>query len=133
MVNFLRPLADRSQAHLVLVNKRSGAVLATDLLPALDSATRRTGLLKHTSLPQGTAMVIAPTNAIHTWFMRFAIDVIFVARDGRVLKVRHAMRPWRMSATLRGYAVVEMQGGTLANLAVSPGDVLAVVSRSETA
>lgn len=78
-------------------------------------------------------MIIAPTSAIHTWFMRFDIDVIFAARDGRVLKVRRAMRPWRMSAALGGFAVIELQGGALENLAVTPGDMLAVMSGVETA
>ncbi len=133
MSSFLSPLAGSHGTRLVLMNRTSGAVLATELLPALNSDTRRTGLLKHTSLPSSTAMIIAPTNAIHTWFMRFDIDVIFVARDGRVLKVRRAMRPWRMAATLLGFAVVEFSSGVLAKLEVSPGDVLAIVSRAETA
>ena len=132
MPSFLSSLAGQTNAPLALINRSSGAVVATHLLPALDSATRRTGLLQHTSLPVGTAMIIAPSNAIHTWFMRFDIDVIFAARDGRVLKVRHAMRPWRMAAALRGFAVVELAAGTLARLAVSPGDVL-VLAGPETA
>jgi len=132
MPSFLSSLAGQTNAPLALINRSSGAVVATHLLPALDSATRRTGLLQHTSLPVGTAMIIAPSNAIHTWFMRFDIDVIFVARDGRVLKVRQRMRPWRMAAALRGFAVVELAAGTLARLAVSPGDVL-VLAGPETA
>lgn len=129
MSSFLSPLLGPTSARLTLVDMASGAVVASNLLPALDSATRRTGLLKHTSLPAGTAMIIAPTNAIHTWFMKFDIDVMFVARDGRVLKVRHAMRPWRMAAALRGFAVVELAAGTLARLGVSPGATLALITR----
>ena len=127
MPSFLSALASHPGAPLVLVNATTGAILATDLIPALDSATRRTGLLHHTSLPEGTAMIIAPSNAIHTWFMRFDIDVIFAARDGRVLKARHTMRPWRMAAALRGFAVVELPAGALARVAVSPGDRLSLV------
>ena len=129
MSSFLSPLLGATSARLALVETTSGTVVARQLLPALDSATRRTGLLKHTSLPEGTAMVLAPTNAIHTWFMKFDIDVIFVARDGRVLKVRHALRPWRMAAALRGFAVVELAAGTLARLGVSPGGTLALIAR----
>ena len=129
MSSFLSPLVGGRSAQLCLVERVSGTAIATNLLPALDSATRRTGLLKHTSLPEGTAMIIAPTNAIHTWFMKFDIDVIFAARDGRVLKVRHAMRPWRMAAALRGFAVVELAAGTLARQRVAPGGVLTLISR----
>jgi uncharacterized membrane protein (UPF0127 family) len=132
MSSFLTPLAGRTSAPLSLVDAASGTVIAARVLPALDSAARRTGLLKHTSLPEGTAMIIAPTNAIHTWFMKFDIDVIFVARDGRVLKVRHAMRPWRMAAAIRSFAVVELAAGTLSRLGVAPGVTVALVSRETT-
>jgi len=64
-------------------------------------------------LRQSAALPLALTNAIHTFFMRFAIDVAFVARVGRVLKVRRAMRPWRMAAAWRAFAVVEMAAGAL--------------------
>ena len=52
--------------------------MADRLVPAFDSQTRRTGLLKHTSLDEGEAMIIAPTSAVHTWFMKFDIDIAFV-------------------------------------------------------
>ena len=71
-------------------------------------------------------MIIAPTNAIHTFFMKFAIDVAFVARDGRVLKTRHAMGPWRMAAALRGFAVVELAAGVLAETQTTAGDRLTI-------
>src|SRR5687768_16358421 len=83
----LTPLA-AAPAGLVLRNMRTGRIVADRLLPALDSESRRRGLLKHTSLDAGEAMIIAPTNAVHTWFMKFAIDIAFVTRDGRVLKTR---------------------------------------------
>ena len=72
-------------------------------------------------------MVIAPTNAIHTFFMKFAIDVAFVARDGRVLKVRTNLGPWRMAFSLRAYAAVEMPAGTLTKIDTAPGDRVAIV------
>jgi uncharacterized membrane protein (UPF0127 family) len=58
--------------------------------------------------------------------MRFAIDVAFVAKDGRVLKVCHAMRPWRMAAALRGFAVVELPDGVLARTQTRAGDRLVI-------
>jgi len=97
---------------------------AGTLLPALDSATRKTGLLKHTSLADGEAMLIAPSNAVHTWFMKFDLDLIFVRRDGRVVKTRAGVKPWRMSAALRAFAVIEMRAGTLAERDTQPGDIL---------
>ena len=70
------------------------------MLTAFDSASRRTGLLRHESLPAGTGIIIAPSNAIHTFFMRFAIDVAFVTKDGKVVKLRAAVPPWRMAGAL---------------------------------
>lgn len=110
-----------------LQNRRNGAVLADRILTAFDSETRRTGLLKHLSLPEGEAMVIAPTSAIHTFFMKFAIDVVFVARDGRVLKVRSNLVPWRLAICLRAYGVIEMVAGTMTRIDTAPGDRLEVV------
>jgi uncharacterized membrane protein (UPF0127 family) len=124
MASFLEPLLRAGAAPHQLVNARSGLVVATHLLPALDSATRKTGLLKHTSLPAGTAMIIAPTNAIHTFFMKFPIDVVFVSRSGKVLKIRPAMPAWRMAGALRGFAVVELAAGVLAPSETRVGDTL---------
>lgn len=117
----------------MIASQRTGRVLAQTVIPALDSETRRTGLLKHTSLDPGTAMVIAPTNAIHTFFMKFPIDVAFVARDGRVVKISHALPAWRMAAAWGGYAVVEMAAGAFESAGVVAGDVLCVVPRGEAA
>ena len=123
---FLSPLVHDPTFPHRLINERNGIAIASRLLTAFDSASRRTGLLKHDSLAEGSALIIAPSNAIHTFFMRFEIDVAFVARDGRILKVRHAMRPWRMAAALRGFAVVELPAGTLALTQTGPGDTLGV-------
>jgi len=102
-------------------------LLADRLLPALDSASRKTGLLKHTGLGEGEAMIIAPSNAVHTWFMKFDLDLLFVGRDGRVVKTRAGVKPWRMSAALRAFAVIEMRAGTLAERETLPGDLLELV------
>ena len=127
MATFLSPLAARPDAGLVLRNTRTGKVVAHRLLPAFESQTRRTGLLKHTSLDDGEAMIIAPTNAVHTWFMKFDIDIAFVTRDGRVLKARDTVRPWRMTGALGGFAVIEMKAGSFAAADTVRGDVLEIV------
>ena len=127
MPTFLSPLAARPDAGLVLRNTRTGNVVAHRLLPAFESQTRRTGLLKHTSLDDGEAMIIAPTNAVHTWFMKFDIDIAFVTRDGRVLKARDTVRPWRMTGALGGFAVIEMKAGSFAAADTVRGDVLEIV------
>jgi uncharacterized membrane protein (UPF0127 family) len=125
--HFLRTLVHASPAEWCLRNQRTGRVLAERLLPALDRSSRKTGLLKHSSLAEGEAMIIAPSNAVHTWFMRFDLDLVFVARDGRVVKTRAGVKPWRLSGAWGGFAVIEMRAGTLGVRDTRPGDVLEVV------
>jgi uncharacterized membrane protein (UPF0127 family) len=127
MKTFLSSLL-RDTHGCTIRNERTREVIADHVIPAFDSATRRTGLLKHESLPNGHALVIAPCNAVHTCFMRFAIDVVFVARDGRVVKTRTAVRPWRATGALRGFATIELPAGTLARTGTRRGDVLSVSS-----
>ena len=126
MKSFLSPILRADPSSFALTNNRNNRVLATTLLTAFDSASRRKGLLKHDLLPEGSALIIAPSNAIHTFFMRFAIDVAFVSREGRVLKVRPNVPPWRMAAALRGFAVIEMPVGALARADTQSGDVLRI-------
>ncbi len=126
--HFLTPLLQRPKGCR-LVCTRSATLLADHVLPALDRATRNTGLLKHTSLPRGHAMIIAPCSAVHTFFMKFAIDLIFVAKDGRVLKIRRHVPAWRVSARLGAFAVIELPAGTLDDAArCETGDRLELVS-----
>ena len=127
--SFLRPLIRNAESEHVIRNTRNGRILAHDVIAAFDSESRRTGLLRHESFPEGSAMVIAPSNAVHTFFMKFPIDIAFVARDGRVLKARAGVKPWRMAGTLRGYAVVELPSGTLARHDTGAGDILSIELR----
>jgi uncharacterized protein len=124
MKSFLNPLLGAGGVAHVLENATTGAVIARDLLTAFDSKERRQGLLGRESLPESTAIIIAPSNAVHTFFMRFAIDVAFVARDGRVVKVRSAVPPWRIAAAIGAFAVIEVAAGALARSRTGRGDIL---------
>ena len=125
---FLSPLLRKRDSQLTLVNSRSGRVLAHSVVGAFDSKSRRTGLLGRDGLPDGHALVIAPTFAIHTFFMRFPIDVAFVTRDGAVVGVRHTVKPWRMAAAMGAYAAVELPAGTLAVSDTGRGDTLIITA-----
>lgn len=125
--SFLRPLLREAQGHLVIRNTRNGRIVASDLIAAFDSKSRRTGLLKHDSMPAGAAMLIAPSNAVHTFFMRFPIDIAFVTREGRVVKACSHVQPWRIAAAWRAYGVIELAAGTLAACDTAVGDLLAIV------
>jgi uncharacterized membrane protein (UPF0127 family) len=110
----------------VLRNSRDGRLVADFVMTTPDSAARRKGLLGRASMPEGTALIVAPTNAIHTFFMQFAIDVVFVSRNGRVVKTVRDLGPWRIAAALRAAAAIELPAGTLARVHLRRGDVLRV-------
>lgn len=129
MTSFLQVLLRKENAgRHHIINTRNGKVVADRVLTAFDSESRRKGLLKHDSLPASTAMIIAPTNAIHTFFMKFPIDIAFVSKDGRVVKIRSRVPAWRMTGSLRAYAVLELAAGSLDDSDTQVGDRLAVSS-----
>ncbi len=128
MTSFLQPLLRQGAGRLQIINARSGNVVADQLLTAFDSGSRRKGLLSQVSLPASTAMIIAPTNAIHTFFMKFPIDIAFVSKSGRVLKIRSSVPAWRMTASWRAFAVLEMAAGSLDSSDTKVGDQLIVSS-----
>ena len=126
MASFLSPLVKSPTTPFVLRNQRTGAVVATDLEAAFERETRNKGLLGRTGLPAGRALVIAPCNGVHTFFMKFTIDVIFVARDGTVRKIARGLRPWRIALSPRSFAVIEMEDGAAARAGVAAGDQLSL-------
>jgi uncharacterized membrane protein (UPF0127 family) len=126
MPSFLSPLIKSPGAPITLRNQRTGAVVASTLEAAFERETRNKGLLGRTGLPDGQALVIAPCNGVHTFFMKFTIDVFFVARDGTVRKISRGLRPWRVALSPRSFAVIEMAEGAAARADVKPGDRLSL-------
>ena len=88
------------------------------------SAKRRTGLLKHTKLDPGEGLWIAPTEGVHTFGMKFPIDVVFLSKKKKILKMRPNMVRSRIALSLRAYSVLELPAGTLAETGTVAGDVL---------
>ena len=107
-----------------LLNERTQRVLATTVEVASTRRSRRAGLLGRSRLDFASALVLDPCWMIHTAFMRFPIDVVFVGRDNRVVDVAHAVKPWRAAASLRARRVIELPAGTLERLGVEVGDPL---------
>ena len=92
----------------------TGLVLAQEVEPAHRFFSRLKGLMFRPSMRPGTALLLSPCPQIHTCFMRFAIDVLFLAEDGTVLYVLEQMKPWRISPIVRrAVQTLEMPGGTL--------------------
>lgn len=128
MSHFLRPLL-RGNEPCGLQIERTHIWLADRVEPAFDSKTRKKGLLGRDSLPDGGAVVIAPSQAIHTVGMRFPIDIVAASRDGRVVKVRERVGAWRVVLAWSAFAFIELAAGTCTRVGVRVGDRLLVIPR----
>jgi uncharacterized membrane protein (UPF0127 family) len=124
MGHFLSLLVARPNSSFRLENDTTGLLMASSLETAFDSAARRRGLLKRDRLDVGTAIVLAPCAAIHTLFMRFPIDVVFVARDGTVTKVCPKVKPWRTAIAFGAFAAIELAAGGADESRTTVGDRL---------
>jgi uncharacterized membrane protein (UPF0127 family) len=83
---------------------------------------RMKGLLGRKNLPAGEGMLIRPAPSIHTFFMRFPIDVVFLSRQGEVLKIAEHVAPWRTRSCRRSYAVLELAAGEAGRRGFAVGD-----------
>lgn len=118
-MTFLEPLLRDPQAAWMLTSS-GGSVVAPQLEAALDSATRRRGLLGRDTWIDA-ALVIAPCMAVHTFFMRFAIDVLFVNHSGTIVGISHALGPWRIACSWRAFATIELPAGTVERVGLREG------------
>jgi uncharacterized membrane protein (UPF0127 family) len=127
---FLSPIVTGSAESYLLQNSRTGLVIAGEIEPAFDSKTRNRGLLGRPRLDDGSALILAPCSSIHTFFMRFAIDVLFVAKDGCVLKIYSALPAWRIGFASGAFAAIELPAGAAAASDTRSGDTLALARRT---
>ena len=110
-----------------LVNARSEETIASDVNLALTRAARFQGLLGQDSLDRSAALVLSPCWSIHTMFMRFPIDVVFVDRDGRAVRIVRELAPWRIAVAPRAHAAIELSAGSVRARDVRIGDELYLV------
>ena len=109
-------------------NLTRGTSIGDAIETAESSAQRRTGLLKHDKLDEGTGLWIIPCEAVHTFFMKFAIDLIYLDRKRRVRGIVRTLRPWRMSICLPAHSVLELPPGTIDRTNTQKGDELELTS-----
>lgn len=105
-----------------------GEVICSDLTIADRPRTRMRGLLGRDSLNEGEGMLLRPAGSVHTAFMRFEIDVVYLDRRHRVIGVVHELRPWRMSGRRGARAVVELPAGEARRRRIEAGATLAVLA-----
>lgn len=109
---------------MALINVSPNTTLAETTLVASTFWRRLKGLLGTHELPAGAALMIVPCNSVHTFGMKYPIDVIFVGKDNRVLKTVGAMQPGKVAACYRSSYVVELPAGTLDKTGTGAGDIL---------
>ena len=115
-----------SRPRVRLLNRTRGAVLALRVERAERVLDRLRGLLGRASLEEGEALAIAPCASIHTFFMKFPIDAVFLDRRGRVVRAVPDLTPWRATRFhLRADLAVELPAGTLARTGTREVDELA--------
>ena len=88
------------------------------------------GLIGRQGLPAGEGLLVSPAPAIHTAFMRFPIDAVFLDRNMRVVDIVERLRPWRMASKRRARAVLELSAGECARRGVEIGDRLELRERT---
>jgi Uncharacterized conserved protein len=114
--------------YLQVKNRTRGTVLATCLEVADTSSKRSKGLLGRDGLGDGEGLWIVPCESVHTFFMRFAIDLVYLDRHNKVKKVQRAVAPWRMSLCLTAHSILELPAGTVEATGTVCGDVMEFAS-----
>jgi uncharacterized membrane protein (UPF0127 family) len=105
----------------VALEHTDGRIACERCFIADNPLTRLRGLLGRGPLGEGEGLLLRPTNAIHTWFMRKAIDAVFLDRDFAVLHVAADLKPWRFAARRGSRAVLELAAGESARRKIVPG------------
>ena len=115
----------RSRRSVRILNQTRGTVLAEKAGIADSSTSRFMGLLGTRSLAQGSGLWIVPSQGVHTIGMQYAIDIVFLDRARRVLEMRNALRPFRMThLNWHAQSVIELPAHTLEETSTRVGDTL---------
>ena len=110
-----------------VVNRTRETLLAARASHADRAWSRMRGLLGAAPLSRGEGMVLEPCRSIHTFFMGYPIDVVFAARDGRVVGLVEELGPWRMTRLYpSARCALELPAGTVAATHTARGDVLVI-------
>lgn len=120
-----------SELKVLVRNQSRNTVLGEAIDVADSSSKRRVGLLRHERLLPGEGLWIVPCESVHTFFMKFPIDLVYVDRKRKVRKVRHAVAPWKLSACLSAHSVLELPAGTVERTGTQPGDELSIEKLGE--
>jgi uncharacterized membrane protein (UPF0127 family) len=98
-------------AEIVQIELETGGVVCERCVMATNAALRLRGLLGRKELPAGEGILLRPCGSVHTFFMRFPIDVVFCDRDLRVLAVAAEVPKWRVRGQRGAKVAIELAAG----------------------
>jgi uncharacterized membrane protein (UPF0127 family) len=110
--------------RITTVRRSDGVVVCARCLVADGPWLRMKGLLGRASLPDDEGVLLEPAASIHMFFMRFAIDAVFLDRELRVVHCVSDLRPWRLAGKRGARSVLEVAAGTVARVGLRDGDQL---------
>lgn len=116
-----------SDTRMQVRNLTRQNVLAASVEVADSGPRRSRGLLGRKGLAPGTGLWIVPCEAVHTFWMQFPIDLVYLDRKLRIKKLKSAVKPWRISGCLSAHSVIELAPGTIQEVQVEVGDNLEFV------
>jgi uncharacterized protein len=112
----------RGARGVVVLSRGDASVVCERCVVADRMLPRMKGLLGKRELSAGEGILIQPAPSIHTFFMRFPIDVVFLAKNGEVMKIAPNVGPWRMRSCRRAFAVLELPAGEAELRGITVGD-----------
>ena len=124
MSPFFSPRQPAPLKRIRAANLTRQTVLATSMEIADTGVSRNRGLLGRKALHPGEGLWILPCESVHTFWMQFPIDLVYLDRNKRIKKLRHAVPAWRVSACLTAHSVLELPAGTIRATLTELGDTL---------
>ncbi|ACB85879.1 DUF192 domain-containing protein [Natranaerobius thermophilus] len=111
----------------MLIVKRTGQVLASEVIKADTFSKRFVGLMGKISMSSREALIIEPCNQVHTFFVFFPLDLLFIDSNNVIIKDLRNVPPFRITPKVaKASRVVELRGGSLDELDISSGDRLII-------
>lgn len=107
-----------------IINQTKNTVIANKVIIAKSFFRRLVGLMFRKNIPADYCLAFYKSSALHTCFMRFPIDIIFLDKNMKVIKVVSALKPWRMILCFHSYITLELAAGRAAFGKVEKNDVL---------
>lgn len=110
-----------------IINKDKNVILAEDVVMANTLFRRIKGLLGKKELKSGQALILKPCDSVHTFFMRFPIDVLFVDKSNKIIEAIASLKPFRITALyFSARFAIELPAGTILSSLTDKGDTILI-------